>query len=113
MPSRPEVLILEGQMSPSVLVPSWAVPVPLEELSWDQQGQAPLRNSGAKDGGGVNYFTSLILILALPNHALRLIPQQIPNWGEKLGQQECHLMRGLDCAPLTSRDREGGVIVWI
>lgn len=72
--------------------------------SWGQQGWTPPKSSEAKDGGGMTYITSLVLIFALPNHALWLISQQILNWGGKLGQQRSHLMRALAYAPVTRSD---------
>lgn len=77
--------------------------------SWGQQGWAPPKCSGAKDESGMIYITGLVLIFALPNHALKLISQQILNWGGKLGQQKCHLMRALACAPVTSSDNKGSM----
>lgn len=57
----------------------------------------------------MTYITSLVLILALPNHALGLISQQILNCGGILGRQECHLMKDLACALVTSRNNKGGM----
>lgn len=103
----PQSLSLPGQcLSP------WRS-LSLISYSWDQQGQAPLRNSGAKDGGGGQLLHQPDPNLGPSQSCFKVNSPTDTKLGTETWPTGMSPNEGSRLCSSNQRDREGGVVVWI